>query len=245
MFVPQIPFYKKLGEVCAKGGIGLDLFACTSNFIDLATLGILLFMLFFSRFPRKSFFKGLTRVGDLVKVTGGQCYLYPAFSLQTHGEQLYRELFRNFTREAGYDGLLRMRTSTGISQCGESGHFLSVNETDLMLGTVSADSAVYFEFSHDEKLKDNEGKKPSTGEREQEKEKERRGKKKGRRREEEGKKGRRREEEGKKRRGSRLNSCQWFIFKRHCCTRQKKVKERFAFTTGRLVLPIPCKKFLR
>lgn len=70
---------------------------------------------------------------------------------------MYRELFRNFTREAGYDGLLRIRTSTGISQCGESGHFLPANETDLMLGTVSADSAIYFEFSHDEKLKDNEG----------------------------------------------------------------------------------------
>lgn len=95
-------------------------------------------------------------LGEIVKSTGGQCYLYPSFAIQTHGEQLYRELFRNLTREAGYDGLLRIRTSTGISQSGESGHFLSANETDLMLGTISADSAVYFEFTHDEKLKDNE-----------------------------------------------------------------------------------------
>eukprot|EP01127_Copromyxa_protea_P016774 TRINITY_DN5053_c0_g1_i1.p1 TRINITY_DN5053_c0_g1~~TRINITY_DN5053_c0_g1_i1.p1 ORF type:complete len:879 (+),score=183.82 TRINITY_DN5053_c0_g1_i1:47-2683(+) len=132
LFTAQIPFYKKLGEICAKSGVGLDLFACSSTFIDLAT------------------------IGEMVKVTGGQCYLYPSFALQTHGEQLYRELFRNFTRESGYDGLLRLRTSTGLSQSGESGHFLSVNETDLMVGTVSADSAIYFELTHDEKLKEGE-----------------------------------------------------------------------------------------
>eukprot|EP01126_Amoeba_proteus_P065946 TRINITY_DN9463_c0_g2_i2.p1 TRINITY_DN9463_c0_g2~~TRINITY_DN9463_c0_g2_i2.p1 ORF type:complete len:670 (-),score=83.43 TRINITY_DN9463_c0_g2_i2:191-2200(-) len=132
LYEPQTHFYKKLAENFARAGVSVDLFCCSSTYSDLATLG------------------------DMVKFTGGQCYYYPSFFVHSHGEQLYRELFRSFTRDSGYDGMMRIRTSTGISPSGDTGHFFLNNDTDLMVATITADSAVHVEFVHDENLKDND-----------------------------------------------------------------------------------------
>ena len=40
LFSPQDNFYKSLAEKCSRNGIGVDLFAFCSSYIDLATLGI-------------------------------------------------------------------------------------------------------------------------------------------------------------------------------------------------------------
>jgi len=131
MFVPQNSFYQELATTCVKNGISVDLFVGSSIYSDIATLG------------------------ELTKLTGGQAYYYPNFSAQAHGAQLYRELFRNFSREAGYDGLMRFRSSTGVTQSSQTGFFLKTNETDLSCAHISADSTLHVEFSYDEDLKDN------------------------------------------------------------------------------------------
>eukprot|EP01126_Amoeba_proteus_P003227 TRINITY_DN11066_c0_g1_i10.p1 TRINITY_DN11066_c0_g1~~TRINITY_DN11066_c0_g1_i10.p1 ORF type:complete len:391 (+),score=55.98 TRINITY_DN11066_c0_g1_i10:261-1433(+) len=73
-----------------------------------------------------------------------------------HGEQLYRELYRNLTRETAFDGLMKVRTSTGISQVGQSGHLLVHDETDMVVASTNADSAFFVQFDYDEKFQDNE-----------------------------------------------------------------------------------------
>jgi protein transport protein SEC24 len=71
-------------------------------------------------------------------MTGGQIYYYPSFNIHNHGEQLYRELYRNLARESGFDGLLRVRTSAGINQDFESGklRITSHNECYCSLFTL-------------------------------------------------------------------------------------------------------------
>lgn len=132
LFAPQIPFYTEMGSVCVKAGVSVDLFLGSSAYADLST------------------------IGETTRMTGGQFYYYPSFNIHNHGEQLFRELYRNVARESGYDGLLKVRTSSGINQDFESGHFLKSSETDIAVTHISCDTAMYVEFQIDEKLKEND-----------------------------------------------------------------------------------------
>lgn len=72
-----------MGTICVKNGISVDLFIGASQYSDITTLG------------------------ETSRMTGGQIYYYPSFNIHNHGEQLFRELYRNMARESGYDALLR------------------------------------------------------------------------------------------------------------------------------------------
>lgn len=53
--------------------------------------------------------------------TGGQLYYYPSFKYDRDGERFARDLWRNVTRETGWEGVMRVRTSKGRAfflECG-------------------------------------------------------------------------------------------------------------------------------
>jgi protein transport protein SEC24 len=60
-------------------------------------------------------FVDVASIGNLSKQTGGQVYLYPNFNVMKDGEKLQMDLIRNVTRNTGYDGLLRVRTGSGMN----------------------------------------------------------------------------------------------------------------------------------
>eukprot|EP01128_Nolandella_sp_AFSM9_P000797 TRINITY_DN1091_c0_g1_i1.p1 TRINITY_DN1091_c0_g1~~TRINITY_DN1091_c0_g1_i1.p1 ORF type:complete len:949 (+),score=215.97 TRINITY_DN1091_c0_g1_i1:67-2847(+) len=130
MYAPQGDFWEKMGAVSATKGVGIDFFVATNSYVDLAT------------------------IGAASKATGGQVYYYPAFNGALHQEQLFRELYMNLSRESGFNGLLRLRTSTGLSVSTQSGNFVPANVTDMTVASMSSSSLYSFEFEYDETLKE-------------------------------------------------------------------------------------------
>ena len=55
----------------------------------------------------------VTKLGPVSRTTGGELHWYPAFKVSKDGDKFYRDLHRTLTRQTGYDGLLRVRTSRG------------------------------------------------------------------------------------------------------------------------------------
>jgi protein transport protein SEC24 len=86
----QNTFYQNLGEVCSKHAIAVDLFIGAKDYMD------------------------ITSIGAITKTTGGQVFYYPTFCAAHHQEQLYRELYRNLSRESVHNALCRLRCGRGI-----------------------------------------------------------------------------------------------------------------------------------
>eukprot|EP01125_Pyxidicula_operculata_P016955 TRINITY_DN5895_c0_g1_i3.p1 TRINITY_DN5895_c0_g1~~TRINITY_DN5895_c0_g1_i3.p1 ORF type:complete len:883 (+),score=236.06 TRINITY_DN5895_c0_g1_i3:49-2697(+) len=133
LYKPQTEFYTKLSEVCAKYSVAIDMFIGTSGYIDIHTLG------------------------EATRATGGQIYYYPSFTQIHHQEELYRELYRNLTRDSAFDTLSRLRCGQGLNIKKDYGHFTKLNETDLSAPIISADSSYAFEFEYDDVLKEDRG----------------------------------------------------------------------------------------
>lgn len=58
------------------------------------------------------------------KLTGGQVYYLPNFTLATHEEKLFFDLRRNMTRTQGSGAVLRVRCSEGLTVDSYHGHFM-------------------------------------------------------------------------------------------------------------------------
>lgn len=89
LFEPQEYFWKKLGQECAVNGVNVDSYFFPTDYIDLATLGA------------------------LSALSGGDSYIYQHFDANRNGMKFANDLQRNLARTFGYDGLLRVRASTG------------------------------------------------------------------------------------------------------------------------------------
>lgn len=109
----------------------MDLFVCSSGYVDLASIGIL---------PHH---------------TGGRVYRYPHFKANVDGNKLVAELAHVIKREHGFEAMMRVRTSTGLRPVDFYGPFTMNNTTDVELATVDADSSVVVRIKHDDKLSEN------------------------------------------------------------------------------------------
>ena len=89
LFVPQDPFYRSIAEEAVEAGIGINLFLFPSQFIDVASLGV------------------------LAGLTGGDVYFHPRFDPVRDGIKLQSQLKRVLTRETGYGVTMRVRCSEG------------------------------------------------------------------------------------------------------------------------------------
>jgi len=133
VLTPQTKFYNDLGQECVSAGCSVDLFLFNNAYIDIATLS------------------------QVSRLTGGQVYKYTYFQSDLDGHRFISDLRHNISRPVVFDGIMRVRTSTGVRPTDFFGAFFMANTTDMELASVSSDSALTCEIKHDDKITDEEG----------------------------------------------------------------------------------------
>ncbi|KAE8713710.1 Protein transport protein Sec24-like [Hibiscus syriacus] len=126
--LPEDPFYKQMAADLTKYQIGINIYAFSDKYTDIASLG------------------------TLAKYTGGQVYYYPSFQSGIHGEKLRHELARDLTRETAWEAVMRIRCGKGIRFTTYHGNFM-LRSTDLLaLPAVDCDKAYAMQLSLEETL---------------------------------------------------------------------------------------------
>nr|CAB3265935.1 protein transport protein Sec24A [Phallusia mammillata] len=130
---PATDFYKKMALDCSAHQVAIDMFFFNSQYIDIATLSCS------SRFS----------AGDL--------HYYPSLHVQHNPmevERLKNDLERYLTRKIGFEAVMRIRCTKGLSIHTFHGNFF-VRSTDLLsLANVSPDSGYAVNLTLDEPLTD-------------------------------------------------------------------------------------------
>ncbi|KAI4490569.1 hypothetical protein M0804_003513 [Polistes exclamans] len=127
---PATDFYKRLALDCSGQQIAVDLFLLNSQYSDLATLS------------------------GMCKFSGGCIYHLPLFrsSKIQHAETLERMLRRYLTRKIGFEAVMRIRCTRGLSIHTFHGNFF-VRSTDLLsLPNVNPDAGFAMQISIEESL---------------------------------------------------------------------------------------------
>ncbi|XP_062002530.1 protein transport protein SEC24 A [Rosa rugosa] len=126
--LPEDPFYKQMAAEFTKFQIGVNVYAFSDKYTDIASLG------------------------TLAKYTGGQVYYYPNFQSTIHGEKLRHELARDLTRETAWEAVMRIRCGKGVRFTSYHGNFM-LRSTDLLaLPAVDCDKAFAMQLSLEETL---------------------------------------------------------------------------------------------
>ncbi|KAL4641601.1 protein transport protein Sec24B isoform X4 [Arapaima gigas] len=130
---PATDFYKKLALDCSGQQVAVDLFLLSSQYSDLASLAC------------------------ISKYSAGSIYYYPAFhhihNLPLLGK-FQKDLQRYLTRKIGFEAVMRIRCTKGLSIHTFHGNFF-VRSTDLLsLANVNPDSGFAVQMSIDESLAD-------------------------------------------------------------------------------------------
>uniref|UniRef100_A0A8C4R113 SEC24 homolog C, COPII coat complex component n=1 Tax=Eptatretus burgeri TaxID=7764 RepID=A0A8C4R113_EPTBU len=133
LFQPQGSVYQNLVKDCVAAGCSVDLFLFPSQYVDVATLGIV---------PLN---------------TGGNFFKYSCFQSHLDGERFLCDLRRDMQKPIGFDAVMRVRTSTGIRAVEFFGSFLMSNTTDVELASIDCDKAITVEMKHDDKLAEESG----------------------------------------------------------------------------------------
>eukprot|EP00826_Nyctotherus_ovalis_P047422 TRINITY_DN5452_c0_g1_i2.p2 TRINITY_DN5452_c0_g1~~TRINITY_DN5452_c0_g1_i2.p2 ORF type:complete len:275 (+),score=42.46 TRINITY_DN5452_c0_g1_i2:866-1690(+) len=128
--------YKELLDTCRAEKFGINVFACGSKEMDLASL--------------RAF----------ASTTGGELYYYPHFTSSAYscphnsaGEKLHYDLHRNLTRLAVYNVLLRARCSVGLEVSKYLGGFGDSVESVVRVSCMNADQSMGFLMRQRNKLK--------------------------------------------------------------------------------------------
>ncbi|GMN44650.1 hypothetical protein TIFTF001_013847 [Ficus carica] len=126
--LPEDPFYKQMAADFTKFQIGVNIYAFSDKYTDIASLG------------------------TLAKYTGGQVNYYPGFQSAIHGEKLRHELARDLTRETAWEAVMRIRCGKGVRFTSYHGNFM-LRSTDLLaLPAVDCDKAFAMQLSLEEAL---------------------------------------------------------------------------------------------
>ncbi|XP_062992345.1 protein transport protein Sec24B isoform X2 [Elgaria multicarinata webbii] len=130
---PATDFYKKLALDCSGQQTAVDLFLLSSQYSDMASLAC------------------------MSKYSAGCIYYYPSFH-HTHNpvqaEKLQKDLKRYLTRKIGFEAVMRIRCTKGLSIHTFHGNFF-VRSTDLLsLANVNPDAGFAVQMSIEESLSD-------------------------------------------------------------------------------------------
>ncbi|XP_054611063.1 protein transport protein Sec24A isoform X2 [Dunckerocampus dactyliophorus] len=130
---PATDFYKKLALDCSGQQVAVDLFLLSSQYCDLASLGCI------SRY------------------SAGSVYYFPSYHHQHNPAQVERfqkDLKRYLTRKIGFEAVMRIRCTKGLSIHTFHGNFF-VRSTDLLsLPNVNPDAGFAVQMSIEENLDD-------------------------------------------------------------------------------------------
>ncbi|XP_030001239.1 protein transport protein Sec24B isoform X2 [Sphaeramia orbicularis] len=130
---PATDFYKKLALDCSGQQIGVDLFLLSSQYADLSSLAC------------------------ISKYSAGSIFYYPSFHYIHNPAQLekfQKDLERYLSRKIGFEAVMRIRCTKGLSIHTFHGNFF-VRSTDLLsLANVNPDSAFAVQMSIEDSLAD-------------------------------------------------------------------------------------------
>ncbi|XP_034933774.1 protein transport protein Sec24A [Chelonus insularis] len=129
---PATDFYKRLALDCSGQQIAVDLFLLNSQYCDLAT------------------------ISGICKFSGGCIHHLPLFRINkpTHKETLERILRRYLTRKIGFEAVMRIRCTRGLSIHTFHGNFF-VRSTDLLsLPNINPDAGFGMQVAIEENLSD-------------------------------------------------------------------------------------------
>ncbi|KAM9348129.1 protein transport protein Sec24A-like [Symphorus nematophorus] len=130
---PATDFYKKLALDCSGQQVAVDLFLLSAQYCDLASLGCI------SRY------------------SAGSIYHYPSYHHQHNPAQVecfQKDLKRYLTRKIGFEAVMRIRCTKGLSIHTFHGNFF-VRSTDLLsLPNVNPDAGFAVQMSIEENLDD-------------------------------------------------------------------------------------------
>ncbi|XP_019941399.2 protein transport protein Sec24A isoform X4 [Paralichthys olivaceus] len=130
---PATDFYKKLALDCSGQQVAVDLFLLSAQYCDLASLGCI------SRY------------------SSGSVYYYPSYHHQHNPAQVecfQKDLKRYLTRKIGFEAVMRIRCTKGLSIHTFHGNFF-VRSTDLLsLPNVNPDAGFAVQMSIEENLDD-------------------------------------------------------------------------------------------
>ncbi|XP_030314759.1 protein transport protein Sec24A [Calypte anna] len=130
---PSTDFYKKMALDCSGQQVAVDLFLLSGQYSDLASLGCV------SRY------------------SAGSVYYYPSYHHKHNPvqvEKLQKELKRYLTRKIGFEAVMRIRCTKGLSIHTFHGNFF-VRSTDLLsLPNVNPDAGYAVQMSVEESLTD-------------------------------------------------------------------------------------------
>ncbi|XP_074946776.1 protein transport protein Sec24B isoform X1 [Phalacrocorax aristotelis] len=130
---PATDFYKKLALDCSGQQTAVDLFLLSSQYSDLASLAC------------------------ISKYSAGCIYYYPSFHRShnpAQAEKLQKDLKRYLTRKIGFEAVMRIRCTKGLSIHTFHGNFF-VRSTDLLsLANVNPDAGFAVQMSIEESLTD-------------------------------------------------------------------------------------------
>ncbi|XP_036159162.1 protein transport protein Sec24D [Myotis myotis] len=133
LFQPQTSVYDSLARDCVAHGCCVTLFLFPSQYVDVASLGL------------------------VPQLTGGTLYKYNNFQMHLDSQQFLNDLRNDIEKKIGFDAIMRVRTSTGFRATDFFGGIVMNNTTDVEMAAIDCDKAVTVEFKHDDKLSEDSG----------------------------------------------------------------------------------------
>lgn len=130
---PQTQAYNQLGQDCVAAGCSVDLFIFNNSYIDIST------------------------ISQVSRLTGGEIFKYTYFQADVDGERLVKDIIMDISRPIAFDGVMRVRTSTGVRPTDFYGYFYMSNTRDMEIAAIDCDKGVAIEIKHDDKLSEEEG----------------------------------------------------------------------------------------
>eukprot|EP00047_Mylnosiga_fluctuans_P023593 m.142096 g.142096 ORF g.142096 m.142096 type:complete len:1257 (-) comp9640_c0_seq5:1530-5300(-) len=129
---PETDWYKQFAVDVSRNQIAVDVHACPTGFIDLATLS------------------------HLARFSSGQAYYYPNFQAAdpVSCARLRRDIARTLSRPAGMEAVMRVRATPGLSLAAFHGNFFVRTSDLLSVPAVTPDQGYAFQIAMDEKLPD-------------------------------------------------------------------------------------------
>jgi protein transport protein SEC24 len=127
---PADKCYQDCATEAAEYQIGIDVFVCGSQPVDVATLGV------------------------LTRTTGGTLYRYANFNVQLDFAQLLNDVRWNFLRPQGMEAVMRVRASQGLGVAEYSGYFCKRTPTDVDLPVLDGEKSIMVNLRYEDKLAD-------------------------------------------------------------------------------------------
>lgn len=133
VLVPQSTYYNQLGQDCVGAGVSVDLYLFNNSYVDVAT------------------------IGQVARLTGGSVSKYTYFQADIDGPRVIGDLILHLSRPIGFDGVMRVRTSTGVRPTDFFGHYYMANTTDVELAAIDSQKGLAVEIKHDASITDEDG----------------------------------------------------------------------------------------